>query len=54
MQRETARNIMVAGGVLLLAWFVAIALRFLVGVAFFIGLVLVIIGAFLYLVSPRR
>jgi hypothetical protein len=54
MQRETARNIIVAGAVLLLAWLVAVVLRFLVGIAFFAGLALVIIGAFLYLASPRR
>jgi hypothetical protein len=54
MQRETARNIIVAGAVLLLAWLVAVVLRFLVEIAFFAGLALVIIGTLLYLVNPRR
>ncbi len=53
MQRETARNIMLAGAILLLMWFFVGVLRFFIGIAFFLGLVLVIIGAVMYLVSPR-
>ena len=54
MRRDTGYNLILAGAVLLLAWFLAVVLHFLVLFAFYAGLVLVIIGAALHLARPRR
>ncbi len=53
MQRQRARNVMLAGAVLLLIWLAAAVLHFLVGIALLAGVVLVIIGVVMYLVSPH-
>jgi hypothetical protein len=54
MRRDTAHALMAAGAVLLLIWFVAVLLHFLVRLALYAGLVLVIIGAVIYLAQSRR